>query len=628
MLKLAYPKPGLLKKSALFLGTVIFTIVCMQSTQAGTGVPLPLRKPVNEQRENFNPLQYASSLLDFSEAEVKGGLVPKLLKKAAAQKPNSAPLSKADAALYKTVFEAQKQGDIKKADAALKQISDLRLMGHILSQRYLHPNAYRSSFDELQKWLVHYNDLPDAERIYRLAQNRKPAGFKGELPKPVKSAPMGRVAEPTMQVGKDYVSKRQRSEGERANVQNLGKRIIAMAKNDQPGEAMKQLDASAKIFDEVEYDIIRGEIASSLLYNGDTKGAYALASKALQRSGTYVPKAAWVAGLIAWKASNYGVAAKNFEIAAQSKYASSWMLASGAYWTARANMRLGNVKTVSKWLSVGMDAPRTFYGLLSTRALGRDFDFDWKTPTFTAANRDILAKIPAGNRAIALVEAGQMDLAQNELIRVSPASQEERDALLAYAGYANLPGLGMRMASALASPENNYDGALYPFGPWQPPGGFTLDPALLHAIMRQESRFDPEAESPSGARGLMQLMPSTAKRVAGGKELVLEDPEINLEIGQRYLERLMKEPTVKGDLFYLLIAYNAGPGNLAKWKKRWPDVKDPLLFIELIPSAETRAYVEYVLANYWIYRMKEDKPVPSLDAIAQGQTPKYAQAEL
>jgi soluble lytic murein transglycosylase-like protein len=276
-----------------------------------------------------------------------------------------------------------------------------------------------------------------------------------------------------------------------------------------------------------------------------------------------------------------------------------------------------------------MSQPRTFYGLLSTRALGRDFDFNWKTPAFTKDYLDELSRIPAANRAMALVAAERLDLAEAELIRIRPENDRQRKALLSYAGYANLPGLALRVASSASSMRRDgfYDAALYPMGPWQPKEGYKIDPALVHAIMRQESRFDITAESPSGARGLMQLMPATARSVAGKKDAPLDHPETNLELGQRYLENLLESTVVNDDLLLLLIAYNAGPGNLAKWKKRWADVKDPLLFIELIPSSETRAYVERVLSNYWIYRLREGQNTPTLNALAEGRPALYTKPE-
>lgn len=604
----------------------LYALVMLASTipvLAAEQAPVPAVKQQNSSESLFDA---ASSFFGFSEEgnnKRKLSEIEKLQIKAVKQKSSNSALSKNDATLYKQAFELQKNGEIKKSNSDLKKINDLRLLGHVLYQRYMHPD-YPSSFTELKTWMNFYADHPGADKIYRLAQSRKPKGFKGEIKKPQKTKIIAQTREPTMHIAKEYAPKNGSSAA-----RDVFKKVESLIGKGQETEALRyigQADVSSKL-DNVQYDILRADIAAAFLYSGNTETAYALAAKSFNRSGKFVPRAGWLAGLAAWKAKRYQEAARYFEGPARSEYASGWLQASAAYWAARSHMRGGNVKPVSAWLERGRKYPRTFYGLISTRALGRDFDFNWQMPTFTRELRDVLAAIPAGNRAMALIDAGQLELAQSELLRVDPVNSQERDALLAYAGYVNLPGLSMRIASALAGPEQTYDAALYPQSPWQPKNGFSVDPALMHAIMRQESKFDPEAESTSGARGLMQIMPATARLITKKGDLYLEDPEINLEIGQRYIKRLMKESAAQDDLFKLMIAYNAGPGNLAKWKKRWPDVEDPLLFIELIPAGQTRTYVEHVMANYWIYRMKDDKPVPSLDSIVSGGEAQYAPAQ-
>ncbi|PZQ44497.1 MAG: transglycosylase, partial [Micavibrio aeruginosavorus] len=108
-----------------------------------------------------------------------------------------------------------------------------------------------------------------------------------------------------------------------------------------------------------------------------------------------------------------------------------------------------------------------------------------------------------------------------------------------------------------------------------------------------------------------------------GKNL-LKTPEISLDIGQKYVEDLLNNGLVGQDLLSLAIAYNAGPGNLQKWKNERADMDDPLLFIETIPYAETRTYVERVLSNYWIYRMRFDQSNESMTELAQGRWARYA----
>jgi soluble lytic murein transglycosylase-like protein len=203
-------------------------------------------------------------------------------------------------------------------------------------------------------------------------------------------------------------------------------------------------------------------------------------------------------------------------------------------------------------------------------------------------------------------------------------------ALLALAHKLNLPAMQMRMAHGMRGSDNRpYDWALFPMPPWRPAKGFAMDRALIYAFMRQESGFNARAKSPVGARGLMQLMPRTASFVAGDRSLrrrnksKLYVPEFNLELGQKYLTYLLHDELVKGDLFHLAVAYNAGPGNLRKWLRKAKFDGDPLLFVESIPWRESRLFVERVLTNFWIYRERLRQDSPSLDAAATGHWPIY-----
>ena len=127
----------------------------------------------------------------------------------------------------------------------------------------------------------------------------------------------------------------------------------------------------------------------------------------------------------------------------------------------------------------------------------------------------------------------------------------------------------------------------------------------------------------------MQLMPRTAgfvardRRFRGSKKRALFKPEVNLELGQKYIEILLGDTKINGGLFLLAVAWNGGPGNLNKWRREINHMNDPLLFIESIPSRETRIFIERVFANLWIYRDRLDQEVPSLAAIAAGEWPVY-----
>ena len=127
----------------------------------------------------------------------------------------------------------------------------------------------------------------------------------------------------------------------------------------------------------------------------------------------------------------------------------------------------------------------------------------------------------------------------------------------------------------------------------------------------------------------MQLMPATANYVAGkdtfrGKQRDgLYEPPTNLSLGQRYLQYLMGKSFVQNDLFRLAVAYNAGVGNLTKWRKRGALSSDPLMFIETLPVLETRLFIEGVLANFWLYRQQLGQPTPSLTDLVHNTWPRY-----
>ena len=628
----------------LFL-TAIVACAGISAQASGMAVPLPPAKPLGIER-NYTPSTSGVIPLPATKPNFSRPGVLQLLQFGQPPRPRTKPvrdtgqsMSTADAALYKKVFAWQAQARWDKADALMNQLRDYRLRGHVLYQRYTHPTAYRASFDELAGWLDLYADHPGADRIYKMASARMPKNFAGQLRKPKNNGHMGGFIDVLADQGRAYISPRKRSEAQRKEADNLSRAIRSDVAHGAPARAHKRLleGNAAKLLDTAEYDQLQAQIAGSYMYGGDIKKALALALASARRSGDAAPDAGWIGGLSAWRQKNYKTAASLFEITARSPYSSTWMQAAGAYWASRAHLHAGNVHDVNKWLERAATQPRTFYGLIATRALGWEFDFNWEMPELTASHMKHLKKMPEARRAMALVSAGQYHLAETELRQINPAGNKQLlEALLAYANQNALPSYAMRLAEAVPNPDGGlYDAALYPMSPWNPNGGYKVDRALIHALIRQESRFNPAAESRSGAAGLMQLMPATASYVAGSSKYrsaegkhSLKDPQVNLDIGQRYVESLLDEGHVSTELLSLVIAYNAGPGNLRKWKDQLSDItNDPLLFVESIPMGETRNFVERVMSNYWIYRLRMDQPTPSLDAVTEGRWAQYIQQD-
>lgn len=132
------------------------------------------------------------------------------------------------------------------------------------------------------------------------------------------------------------------------------------------------------------------------------------------------------------------------------------------------------------------------------------------------------------------------------------------------------------------------------------------DPLLVLSLIRQESVFNPDARSRVGARGLMQLMPTTARRFKKGVgDKQLTTPSINLELGTRYFEQLHKR--YSGNLVHVLAAYNAGESRVEKWKTSYFNSEEMLTNIENIPFLETRNYVKLIFRNLYFYKLLEAK---------------------
>jgi soluble lytic murein transglycosylase-like protein len=539
-----------------------------------------------------------------------------------------AALSKDDVARYVRIFALQEDGKWRTADREIAKLDDRVLMGHVLAQRYLHPTKYRSRFKELSAWLRNYADHPDAPRIYRLALKRRPSG--AARPRVPSYNPYGGISD-NDDMGPDaHASPDRRSARQRREAAHHMRIIERNVRHTRLTISEKYLEKSAvrHALDTVEYDLSRSRIGTGWFFYGNAKKAYALAGPAAKRSGHALPFANWIAGLSAFRLGKYADAADHFETMVRSKSLSRWTRSAGAFWAARSNMIGRRPDRVQPMLEIAASYPRTFYGLLAMRVMGLEGEYRWEMPSIDDQAATNLLAIPAGRRAVALLQIGREGRADRELrMLAGTRDRETANAVLALADAANMPAILLRAGNAQPA---KLDAALYPLPNWEPQEGFTVDRAIIFGFMRQESQFNTRAKSHAGARGLMQLMPATAgfmanKRFRGRHRNQLYDPELNISLGQKYIEHLMRNEKVNGDLLMLAAAYNGGPGNLSRWQRqaRRHRYEDPLMFIESIPTRETRIFVERVLSNVWMYRLRLGQDVPSLDALAAGGPATY-----
>jgi len=538
-------------------------------------------------------------------------------------------LKTTDAELYRQIFELQDKARWKQADKLIKKLKDDVLLGHVYFQRYMHPTAYRSSYKELRNWMAKYADHPGAEQVYKLALRRRPKNYRRPVSPRYDRPTVRRASTDTYSSRTEF---KKLSGWKRRYIRRTQRHVRIYVHRGQPTRALTLLNSrkSQRVFDTVSMDESRAHIASGYFHAGLDKKALDIGVPAADRSGKVIPAAYWWAGLAAWRTGDFGTAARQFGAMAESDLKSEWTRAAAAFWAARAYLVNQQPQQVNEYLHIAAKHPRTFYGLLAIRALGIEPAFDWNRPALDDQAWESLRREPNVRRAIALIQVDRAENAEAELKRMAfSVSPEAGRALLNVAVEYNLPSLALRIGRILSRhSQENYDLALFPLPEWEPRNGFTIDKALVFAVMRQESSFRTRAKSHAGARGLMQLMPRTAsymagKRFRGSRRHQLFDPALNMSLGQKYVEHLLEDPNIDGDLFYTVAAYNGGPGNLRKWRRRNDYQGDPLLFIESIPLFETRDYVERVLTNLWIYRYRLGQPAPSLDAIASGEWPSY-----
>ncbi|MBA4051875.1 MAG: lytic murein transglycosylase, partial [Erythrobacter sp.] len=272
------------------------------------------------------------------------------------------------------------------------------------------------------------------------------------------------------------------------------------------------------------------------------------------------------------------------------------------------------------------------YGMLAADQLGVELPQHAAPAPLSREDWSQLQQRPNVRVAAALIEIGRPALADEVLryeAKIGPAYQY--GALARLARELGLPSTQLFMAHNAPYGASSDPALRFPVAYWQPVGGWQVDPALAFAHALQESNFRAAAVSPANARGLMQIMPGTARDHSGRLSLGasyedLNDPQVNLAYGQRHLEMLRDSPATGGVLPKIMAAYNAGLTPVARWNSEINDQGDPLLWMESIPYWETRGYVAIVMRNYWMYERAAGVQSPSRRALAQGRWPEFPQA--
>ena len=373
----------------------------------------------------------------------------------------------------------------------------------------------------------------------------------------------------------------------------------------------------------------------------------------------FADSAVWWIAWIHYEDRNYPQAEQTLERLIR-KYARSFLVHQARYWLGRIAEQKGDQKGAATYYQqVIARAPYTYYGYRATERLTllnfpvlalpvepdvfdyvndrENEDADWDEldtpdpdearetngpPVWTEEAVQALSSNPTFRKTLELMILDMKKEAAAELWALQRAIPKKHASLLGVSkAFFELEDYYRSLLLVL----RNYDRYLkrplkgtpddlwllaYPQGYWgsivSHAERYNLDPYLIAAIIREESRFQPEALSPAGARGIMQVMPSTGRWVAqmirlrGFDREQLYNHNTNIKIGTWYIRHLMKQ--FNGDPFLAAAAYNAGPGAVKSWIKKKGAVRDRDEFVEAIPYVETRWYVKRVMRSYSEYK--------------------------
>ncbi|MCF4165481.1 transglycosylase SLT domain-containing protein [Zavarzinia compransoris] len=331
--------------------------------------------------------------------------------------------------------------------------------------------------------------------------------------------------------------------------------------------------------------------------------------------------AEWMAGWIALRFLGQADVALRHFTALTTKVETPISSSRATYWAGRAAAARGDMQAAQAWYGRAAVHSQTFYGQLAAYALGetmaRPLPVD---PPISAQDR-------ASAEALEMYRLVRMLIEIDEAGRIRPFVRAAMDAAPTPGARAHIAEMaaatGGTHAGVIAAKSAIYAGTVlvnraYPI--LSMPNGQLTERALALALTRQESEFRADAVSPAGARGLMQLMPGTAKLVARSLGMRFEqtkltsDPRYNMTLGVAHLDELLGD--FGGSYAMVIGAYNAGGGRIDRWINRYGDPRsssvDVVDWVERIPFGETRNYVQRVLENTQVYRLRlnGNKPVP------------------
>ncbi|WP_421786435.1 transglycosylase SLT domain-containing protein [Hyphobacterium sp.] len=355
-----------------------------------------------------------------------------------------------------------------------------------------------------------------------------------------------------------------------------------------------------------------------LIRDRDYATAYTLAAANGMSQGADFADAEFVAGWLSLRYLDEPARALNHFTRLADGVSFPVSVSRGRYWQARAAEALGQDDEAERYYRLAAVHETAFYGQLAIARL-RDTDPPIlalpPSPVPTQADEITFESRPIARALRLLAEQGEDYLFRVFIYHLDDELDAPVDSLLLARlaqDYGHLR-QGVRAAKAASYRWHILPEVSYPVIDLPPPSGrIEPEPALVHAIIRQETEFDPRAISGAGARGMMQMMPATARQTARRLglpyryEALTYDAEYNMRLGRYHLQEVIDE--FDGSYILAMAGYNAGGHRARRWIEdygdpRSPDV-DPIDWMESIPFSETRNYVQRVLENVQVYRWR------------------------
>lgn len=386
---------------------------------------------------------------------------------------------------------------------------------------------------------------------------------------------------------------------------------------------MREVSVSAEALGRPEaWSNRRRSFARDEMREGNAKTAYEIASRHFLTEGSDYADLEWLSGYIALrKLDDPKTALRHFEnhdAAVQSPISRG----RAGYWRGRAHEALGDVAAADQAYTDAAQYQTSFYGLLAAERAGLPFDLavldeeavgNWQ--------QSALVQSSVFQAGLLLQASGELNLSERFWTHLAESLDRNEAGLLAQAAIdADQPHLAVMIGKRAAQRSVVIPRGYYPLHPIAE-AQLPMAPEMLLAIARRESEFDPTVQSAVGARGLMQIMPATAREVAGqlgrlnqhSTDRLLSDPFYNAELGAAYLSGLARQ--FRGNVVMMSAAYNAGPSRPDRWMQIYGDPRrgeiDVVDWIEHIPFRETQNYVMRVTESLPIYRfMLGDDPMP------------------